>query len=411
MKRYIIILVLLMAFYPFIAGPKGCMKGSGEIGMPGEELADEQLMIDTAAPTGDQVTKGPDADLGKVLVCPDELADVAEAVCDPDNEDGTVNCYASDDLEKENPILCHYEAKAQEECPKPPEIRVPACVGIMPSSQGSFVYDYARLDEAIKGMEGLGEAFRENLTKAVDPMGLVEDMENVDSVCIACNYRDQAELNAIKLEAYTAGHPFDAWPALMKAYGMCKEILVVYSFKEGKENLLVEKFPDVPNDGGVYSFPAAIFGAQSGNNVMFGTEAFLSSGIANASSPSETFLSKNIEFYLPAGLLFHTTKDVTNVIALPGIFKIIKMYTIVMPAQTIALGAQSNAILTSIDVFGKEIKLSAGLYGEENQALVLGSSSFGIERFEALSLSAETIFNKIQAFIASEITPPPPVEE
>jgi hypothetical protein len=355
MKRYVIILVLLMAFYPFIGGQKGCMKGSGEIGVPGEEGAGEELLVDTAAGIEGETEGG----------------------------------------------------IAPEECPEPPVKRVPACVALMPEANGGFVYDYARLDEAIKGMEGLGENFRKNLTKAVDPMELIESVENVDSVCISCHYRSSVELGTIKHQAYIAGHPFHTWPALMQVYGTCGKVLVIYSFKEGKENLLAEKFADVSSEDGIYTFPdSTIRAAQSGNNVLFGTPDFLSSGLANASSPSETFLSKNIEFYLPAGILFYTTRDIIPVIQAKGISNLLQMYTIVMPAQTLAFGDQADSILTSIDVFEKEIKLSAGIYGAEKEAFALASSSFDIKAYPLLYQSSYTLFQKVQAMIQAEAEGP-----
>lgn len=352
MKRYVIILVLLMAFYPFIGGQKGCMKGSGEIGVSGEEGAGEQLMVDTAAGIEGE---------GK-----------AESEIAP------------------------------EECPPPPVKRVPACVALMPEANGGFVYDYARINEAIAGMEGIGENYRENLTKAVDPMGLIESVENVDSVCISCHYRNKLELSTIKHQAYVAGHPFHTWPALMQVYGTCGKVLVIYSFKEGKENLLAEKFADVPSEDGIYTFPDSIRAAQSGNNVMFGTPNFLNAGLANANSPSETFISKNIEFYLPAGILFYTTRDIIPVIQSKMISNLLQMYTIVMPAQSLAFGDQADSILTSIDVFEKEIKLSAGIYGVEKEVFALASSSFDIKFYPLLHNSSYTLFQKVHDMIEAE---------
>jgi hypothetical protein len=394
MKRYIIILVLLMAFYPFIGGQKGCMKGSGEIGIPGEEMGD-QLMVDTAALGGEGDEKVPDADLGKELVCPDDAALGEEPVCDPENEDGTVNCYSADDVDKVSPVVCQYVAKAQEECPEPPVKRVPACVALMPDAKGGFVYDYARLNEAIEGMEGFGENFRTNLTAAVDPMGLVADVKNVDSVCIACDYRSKAALDDLKAQADAAGHPFATWPALMKVYGLCEEVLVIYSFKEGKENFMAETFADVPSAGGIYSFPLAIKGAQSGNNVLFGTDTFLNAGLYRANSPSATFISSNIEFYLPAGILFYTHKDLGALLKAPGIARILAMYTITMPSQAMAFSTQTQYMFTSIDVFDEEINLDAGIYDSSKEALAKGSTVFPLDKLEAVFTAAKEMFIKV----------------
>jgi hypothetical protein len=223
----------------------------------------------------------------------------------------------------------------------------------------------------------------------------VDDVKNVDSVCIACDYRSKASLDALKDQAAAADHPFATWPALMKVYGLCEEVLVIYSFKDGKENLMSELFADVPNENGIYNFPLAIKGSQSGNNVLFGTDTFLTSGLYRAKSPSETFLSKNIEYYLPAGLVFYTNKELGALIEAPGLIRILKFYTVVMPSQVIALAAQTDYMLTSIDVFDNEMKLAAGIYGADKKTLAKNFTVFNVEYLPAIMEGAKKLFQAL----------------
>ena len=379
MKRYAIVLVLVMALFPLVAGLSGCHKGME--GVEGDELA-----IDTAAGLGSE------APPKEEISCPEEAGD--DFVCQGDvSAEGKVNCYAPDDVDLANPFVCQVDSylEGEEGCEPLPGKRVPACVGLMPDAKAGFVYDYARLNEAIEGMEGVGENFRENLTKAIDPMGLVDDVKNVDSVCIACDYRSKASLEALKNQAAAADHPFGTWPHLMKVYGLCEEVLVIYSFKEGKENLMAELFADVPSENGIYNFQLAIKGSQSGNNVLFGTDTFLTSGLYKATSPSETFISKNIEYYLPAGLVFYTNKELGALIEAPGIINILKFYTVVMPSQVMALAAQTDYMFTSIDVFDKEMKLAAGIYGVDKKTLAKNFTVFNVEYLPAIIEGAKKL--------------------
>lgn len=382
MKRYVIVSVLLTALIPLLIALSGCHKGmEGAVG--DELLVDAGVGLGAGAPPAEEIS------------CPEEAGD--DFVCQGDiSPEGKINCYAPSDVNLENPFVCQVLSYLkEEECPPLPGKRVPACVGLMPDAKAGFIYDYARLGEAIAGMEGVGENFRTNLTKAVDPMGLVDDVENVDSVCIACDYRSKASLDALKAQADTAGHPFATWPALMKVYGLCEEVLVVYSFKEGKENLMSELFADVPNENGIYNFPLAIKGSQSGNNVLFGTDTFLTSGLYRAGSPSETFLSKNIEYYLPAGLVFYTNKELGALIEAPGLIRILKFYTVVMPSQVIALAAQTDYMLTSIDVFDRQMKLAAGIYAVDKKSLARNFTVFDVEHLPAIMEGAKKLFQAL----------------
>jgi len=380
MKRYSVALVFLTALVSLTIGLSACHKGM-------EGPVSEELAIDATAGLG------AGAPPPEEIICPEEAGD--DYVCHGEvSAEGKVNCYARDDVDLANPFVCQLASAMKpegEECPPLPGKRVPACVSLMPDAKAGFVYDYARLNEAIEGMEGVGENFRTNLTKAVDPMGLVDDVQNVDSVCIACDYRSKSKLDELKAQADTAGHPFATWPALMKVYGLCEEVLVVYSFKEGKENLMSELFADVPNENGIYSFPLAIKGSQSGNNVLFGTDTFLTSGLYRAGSPSETFLSKNIDYYLPAGLVFYSNKELGALLQAPAIVNILKFYTVVMPSQAIALAAQTDNMLVSVDVFEKQMKLAAGLYGLDKKSLAENFTTFDVEYLPAIMESAKKL--------------------
>ena len=83
MKRYIIILVLLMAFYPFVGGQKGC---GGAIEMPPDEIG----VLEEIAPDTGATLPGEEVPPAEKISCPEELGD--DFTCDQEvNADGTVN--------------------------------------------------------------------------------------------------------------------------------------------------------------------------------------------------------------------------------------------------------------------------------------------------------------------------------
>ena len=80
-----------------------------------------------------------------------------------------------------------------------------------------------------------------------------------------------------------------------------------------------------------------------------------------------------------AGIIFYSHKELGKLLKAPGIARILGMYTIAMPSQAMAFAAETNYMLISLDVFDKEVKLSAGIYDLNKEALAKAKAIFGAE--------------------------------
>jgi hypothetical protein len=227
MKRYIVILVLLMAFYPFIGGQKGC---GGAIQLPGEEGPVDDVTLDSGALQDTQ--KLPD----KTGLFPEGEGD------DGGDEPGTTDIV----------------------CPDPDPNQPPTCLSYLP--KGADVYmgiDVARLMKYVDQIKGIGgfSAVMGQINENIENLNLgmtgKEIAEKLDHVCFACVLSPNVAGSALQNEPFR--------------FKMCEQLVFVDVFNEpfSLEEMIVSMGGDVVKDSmGRIKLTEKLRGIQAADNVI-----------------------------------------------------------------------------------------------------------------------------------------------
>lgn len=232
MKRYIIILILLLTFYPFVGGQKGC---GGSIQLPGEEVAVEDVTIDSAAPPA---TQAPPVDTG--------LFPEGEGEGEADDP-GTTDIV----------------------CPDPDPTQPPVCLSYLP--KGADIYmgiDVARLMKYIDQIKGIGGfsavmgQINENIENLNIGMTAKELAEILDHVCFACVLSPNVVGSTLQNEPFR--------------FKMCEQIVFVDVFKQpfSIEEMIISAGAEVIKDEmGRIKLTDKLLAIQAADNVVVvGTE-------------------------------------------------------------------------------------------------------------------------------------------
>jgi hypothetical protein len=226
MKRYTIILVLLVAFYPFIGGQKGC---GGSIQF-GEEGAVEDVAIDSSSLQGAQ--KIPD----NTGLFPEGEGDEGE------DEPGTTDIV----------------------CPDPDPNQPPTGLSYLPKGADIYmVIDAARLMKYVDQIKGIGgfSAVMGQINENIENLNLgvtaKEIAEKLDHVCFACVLAPPDASTSLKNEPFR--------------FKVCEQLVFVDVFKEpfSLEEMILSMGAEVMKDNmGRINLTDKLLAVQAADNVV-----------------------------------------------------------------------------------------------------------------------------------------------